>query len=141
MPKENFIASLQATRDRLAADPSPFLPQEPFALVHGDFCGQNMMIHKSRIAAIIDWEFSGSYPLSEILGGMGIELFELDDDNMREHHQWSDRIRDGIVDKARAKGWKEDDIGLLVGAGNQDLQLARIEMFPQPESDSSDGGE
>ena len=97
------------------------------------------MIHNGRINAIIDWEFAGSYPLSEVLGGDGIELFEPEDDNMREAREWSDRIRDGAVEKAKARGWSEDNIDLLVGPGNLDLQLARREIFPEP--DPNDGGE
>lgn len=139
IPKDKFLTGLQAKRDKLAANPAPFLPQEPFALVHGDFCGRNMIIHNGKINAIIDWEFAGSYPLSELLGGTGIEMFELDDDNLLEHGQWSDKIRDLIVDKARARAWNDEKLELLVGEGNRELQLARLEMIPMLDVD--DDGE
>ena len=132
-----YIAELQATRDKLASDPSPFLPQEPFALVHGDFCGRNIMIHEGHVRAIIDWEFAGSYPLSELLGGSGVELFELEDENLTEYGEWSNRLRDMLVEKARSRDWDEGKIDLLVGDGNRELQLARREMVPLG-SDHSD---
>ena len=98
-PKEHFIESLRTCRDRLFSDISSFLPQEPFALMHGDFCGRNTTVHDGHISAVIDWEFAGSCPLSELLGGVGGELFELEDDNLLEYRQWSDRIKDGVVEK------------------------------------------
>ena len=141
--KEKFLESLRTARDRVISDPSDFLPQEPFALVHGDFCGRNIMVHNGRISAVIDWEFAGSYPLSELLGGMGVELFELEDDNLLEHRQWSNRIRDVMVEEVRSKGWDEEKVELMVGQGNRELQLARIEMIPmddEADCDGDDGG-
>ena len=119
--KEEFIESLQRVRDKISSDVSLFLPHEPFALVHGDFCGRNMMVHTGHISAVIDWEFAGSYPLSELLGGIGVELVELQDDNLLEHGQWSNPV----------------------GPGNRVLQLARREMIPiedDGESDEDNGG-
>lgn len=139
--REKFIESLRTARDTLSSDTSSFIPQEPFALVHGDFCGRNMMVHKGHISAIIDWEFAGSYPLSELLGGVGVELFELEDDNLLEYRQWSDQIRDVMVEKVRSKGWDEDKVALLVGQGNRELQLARREMIPMDDDADSDENE
>ena len=137
--KESFIESLRTARNNIALDPSPFLPQEPFALVHGDFCGRNIMVDKGHISAVIDWEFAGSYPLSELLGGVGVELFELEDDNLLEYRQWSDEIKDAVVEKVRSRGWDEDRVALLVGSGNREVQLARREMIPMDDDgDSSD---
>lgn len=130
MPREKFLAELKATRDGLASENIELGPQEPFALVHGDFCGRNIMIHDGHVKAVLDWEFAGSYPLSEILGGIAIEVFELEDENLLENEHWSDVIRDKIVDRARDKGWQEERIQLLVGEGNGELQLARREMVP-----------
>lgn len=142
--KEEFIESLRTARDKLFSDMSSFLPQEPFALVHGDFCGRNMMVHNGHISAIIDWEFAGSYPLSELLGGVGVELFELEDDNLVEYRKWSDKIKDAVVEKVRSRGWDEDKVALLVGQGNREVQLARREMIPMDdeaysEEDDGDG--
>lgn len=130
MPREKFLADLQATRDGPASEDIELGPQEPFALVHGDFCGRNIMVHDGHVKAVLDWEFAGSYPLSEILGGIGIEMFELEDENLLENEHWSDVIRDKIVDRAREKGWDDERIQLLVGEGNGELQLARREMIP-----------
>ncbi|CAD6574326.1 MAG: hypothetical protein ASARMPRED_006663 [Alectoria sarmentosa] len=120
-PKEHFIESLRTCRDRLFSDISSFLPQEPFALMHGDFCGRNTTVHDGHISAVIDWEFAGSCPLSELLGGVGGELFELEDDNLLEYRQWSDRIKDGVVEK--------------------EVQLARREMIPMDDNADSDEDE
>lgn len=136
--KEEFIESLRIARDKLFSDVSSFLPQEPFALVHGDFCGRNMMVHNGHISAVIDWEFAGSYPLSELLGGVGVELFELEDDNLLEYRQWSDKIKDAVVEKLRGRGWDEDKVALLVGPGNREVQLARREMIPMDEDTNSE---
>lgn len=130
MPRDKFISDLQATRDALIKDPAPFLPQEPFAFVHGDFCGRNIMVHEGHVKAVLDWEFAGSYPLSELLGGDGIEMFELENENLMEHMQWSDIIRDKIIERAEDRGWDDAKIDLLVGEGNRELQLARREMIP-----------
>ena len=139
--KEDFIAELRSTRARLLADPSDFLPQEPFALVHGDFCGRNILVHDGHVRSIIDWEFAGFYPLNEVVGGTGIELFELEDANLMEYGMWGDRMRDLLVDKARFRGWEEEKVELLVGQGNTELQLARREMVPLGDYDCEDGGD
>ena len=99
------------------------------------------MVHNGHISAVIDWEFAGSYPLSELLGGVGVELFELEDDNLLEYGQWSDRIRDAIVEKVRGGGWDEDQVALMGGPGNRELQLARIEMIPMDDEDDYGEGE
>ena len=99
------------------------------------------MVHNGNISAVIDWEFAGSYPLSELLGGMGVELFELEDENLLEYRQWSDRIRDVLVEKVRSRGWEEDRVALLVGLGNRELQLARLEMIPMDDNAESDEDE
>ena len=60
MPKDVFIKSLQETRDRLALSPSPFLPEQPYTLVHNDMNGRNIMMRDKKIVAVLDWEFAGS---------------------------------------------------------------------------------
>lgn len=35
-------------------------PNPPFALVQGDFCPKNVLIHGGTVAGLIDWEFAGS---------------------------------------------------------------------------------
>lgn len=78
--------------------------------------------------------------MSELLGGSGVELFELEDENLVEYGQWSDRIRELVVGKATARGWDEKKIALLVGEGNMQLQLARREMVPMGDFDDEEGG-
>lgn len=99
-----------------------------------------MMVHEGHISGIIDWEFAGSYPLSELLGGMGVELFELEDENLVEYGRWSDRIVEAVVEKARRRGWEEDQLAVLVGKGNRELQLARREMVPMDNCSADEGG-
>lgn len=41
---------------------------------------RNIVVHDGHISAVIDWVFAGSYPMSELLGGVGVELFELEDE-------------------------------------------------------------
>ncbi len=61
------MQQLQDKRSFLEANYTPVL-DEPFVLVHGDFNGQNIMMRGTDVVAVIDWEFSGAYPLSELVG-------------------------------------------------------------------------
>ena len=40
---------------------------EPFVLVHGDFHGRNIIMQGLQVQVVLDWEFAGAYPLSEML--------------------------------------------------------------------------
>lgn len=80
---QDFVVELQKKKDSLAAAD---IADEPFALVHGDFHGRNILSDGDQVLAILDWEFAGSYPLSETLSGGGIDVVEavseeLDDEN------------------------------------------------------------
>lgn len=110
-----------------------FLPEQPFTLVHNDLNGRNIMMRDKKIAAILDWEFAGSYPLSEMLEGRGVDLLEIvDDETEEENSAWSLRMEELAAEAARARGWDEGRVELLVGRGNEELGLARIEMVPDP---------
>ena len=74
------------------------------------------------IRAIIEWGSAGSYPLRGLLGGGWSDLFELEDDSLLEHRRWSDKITDMVVEKVRSRGWDEDQVALLVGAGKREVQ-------------------
>ena len=127
----DFIKTLQETRDRLALSTPTFLPEQPFTLVHNDLSGRNIMMRDKKIVAVIDWEFAGSYPLSEMLGGRGVDLLEMvDSETEEECSAWSLRVEELVAVAARAKGWDEQKVELLVGAGNDELGLARMEMVP-----------
>jgi len=131
VPKEDFIKSLQDTRQSIAEDDTAFLPEEPFVLVHGDLHGRNIMMKNGHIEAILDWEFAGSYPLSELLGGTGVDVLEIEDDEGEvENNTWSETIVKLAGEIARSKGWDDRRLGLLVGDGNLELQKVRVEMFP-----------
>ena len=127
----NFIKTLQETRDRLALSTPSFLPEQPFTLVHNDLSGRNIMMRDKKIAAVIDWEFAGSYPLSEMMGGRGVDLLEMvDSETEEECNAWSLRVEELVAVGARAMGWDKQKVELLVGAGNDELGLARMEMVP-----------
>ena len=104
------------------------LPQELLALAHDDFRGRNIVGHDGQIRAIIDWGFAGSYPSSELLGGVGSDLFGLEDDILLEYRRWSDEITDMVAAKERSMDWNEDQVALLVGAGKREVQQARREI-------------
>lgn len=81
---------------------------------------------------MLNWEFAGIYPLSEVLAGTGIDVVEMEDDEtIDEAWEWSDRIVALVEGRARARGWDEEKVKLLVGHGNAELQAARLEMLPR----------
>lgn len=146
VPRDQFVKSLQETRDRLASSPSSFLPEQPFALVHNDINGRNIMMRDNKIAAILDWEFAGSYPLSEILAGRGVDMLEMvDEETAEENGVWSLRMLELVAEAAIARGKGEEKVKMLVGDGNEELGLARMEMVPdvlgEYESDSMAGSD
>lgn len=128
---EDFIHSVQRTRQSIAGDEEAFSPEEPFVLVHGDLHGRNIMMKDEKIEAILDWEFAGSFPLSELLSGMGVDVMEMEsDEDEEENFKWSDIIVNKAGDLAKSRGWDERRIALLLGNGNDELGKARIEMVP-----------
>ena len=128
---EAFVKTLQATRQSIADDDTAFVPDEPFVLVHGDLHGRNIMMKDGRIEAILDWEFAGSYPLSELLGGTGVDVLEMEtEEDVDENEKWSDVILELVGEIARSKAWEERRLALLLGSGNYELQKARVEMVP-----------
>lgn len=91
--REDFVRQLGAERTAISQDTSAFLPEEPFVLVHGDLHGRNIMVKDGHIKAILDWEFAGAFPLSELLGGMGFDIVEAEDeDSADENSLWSEKI-------------------------------------------------
>lgn len=100
------------------------------------------MMRDKKIAAILDWEFAGSYPLSEMLEGRGVDLLEIvNDETEEENSAWSLRMEELVAEAARARGWDEGRVELLFGRGNEELGLARIEMVPDfTTEDASDIG-
>ncbi|KAF9448527.1 hypothetical protein P691DRAFT_669241 [Macrolepiota fuliginosa MF-IS2] len=126
---QDFIDQLRAKREQLAT--SFVAADEPFVLVHGDFNGRNIMMQGLKVRAVLDWEFSGAYPLSEIVGGVGIDVLEvIDDDSERENAKWSQRIMAMVGETARQRGWTEREVEMLVGDGDPVVGHAKMEMFP-----------
>ncbi|KDR81324.1 hypothetical protein GALMADRAFT_91910 [Galerina marginata CBS 339.88] len=126
---QDFIHQLRAKRAQLAK--SFVAADEPFVLVHGDFNGRNIMMQGSKVRAVLDWEFSGAYPLSELVGGVGIDVLEvIDDDSEEENSKWSRRIMGMLGETARQRGWTEKKVEMLVGDGDPIVGHARMEMFP-----------
>lgn len=42
------------------------------------------------------------------------------------------------MEKVRSRGWEEDQVALLVGRGNGEVQLARRDMIPMDDDANSD---
>lgn len=131
LSKDSFIKTLQDAQQAILVDERAFQPEEPFVLIHGDFHGRNIMVRDGQVKAILDWKFAGSYPLSELLGGVGVDVLEVEDEEgEHENNKWSLIIVKLAGDIARSKGWNERRLQLLLGDGNSDLQQRRVEMFP-----------
>ncbi|KAI3324982.1 kinase-like domain-containing protein [Xylariaceae sp. AK1471] len=142
---QSFIDQLREKRQALAVEK---MDDEPFVLVHGDFHGRNILVRGCRIVAVLDWEFAGSYPLSEALSGGGIDVVDPDSEELDEENTvwgrkirryihrevrlraWSRKIRRYVYREVKSRAWSRDEIDLLLGDGNQELGKARIEMFP-----------
>lgn len=124
----DFIEQLRRKRATLAATD---MADEPFVLIHGDFHGRNILMEGDQIAAVIDWEFAGSYPLSETLSDGGINVVEADSEELDDENTvWNRKIRCFIHELAMERKWKRENIDLLMGDGNPELGRARSEMFP-----------
>lgn len=142
---QSFIDQLREKRQALAMKN---MIDEPFVLVHGDFHGRNILVRGCRIVAVLDWEFAGSYPLSEALSGGDIDVVDPDSEELDEENTvwgrkirryihrevrsraWSRKIRQCIFREVKSRAWGRDEIDLLLGDGNQELGKARMEMFP-----------
>ena len=129
--KDAFIMTLQDERFDLLDNENAFLPEEPFVLVHGDFHGRNIMMKEGRVQAVLDWEFAGFYPLSELLGCTGVDVLEMKtDEDEVENNKWSELIVKLAGERARSRGWDQRRLDLLLGDGDPKLQKTRIEMTP-----------
>ncbi|KDR66039.1 hypothetical protein GALMADRAFT_148205 [Galerina marginata CBS 339.88] len=126
---QDFVHQLLAKRGQLAT--SSVATDEPFVLVHGDFNGQNIIMQGSKVRAVLDWEFSGAYPLSELVGGVGFDVLEvIDDESEEENLKWNRMIMAMVGETARQRGWSEKLVEMLVSDGDPVVGHARMEMFP-----------
>lgn len=130
---------MQQLRDKKGQlETSLVAEDEPFVLVHGDFSGRNIIMHGTQVQAVIDWEFAGAYPLSELLGGMGVDVMEPDEHNFEESVLWSRTIVRMVGETARKRDWDAKELALLLGDGDRVLSFARMEMFPNRFRPSND---
>ena len=87
-PLELFVQQLRDKRNSLEVNYTPV--DEPFVLVHGDLNGQNIMMQGTNVVAVLDWEFSGAYPLSELVGSVGVDVLEIiDEESEEENFKWN----------------------------------------------------
>ena len=80
---------------------------------------------------VLDWEFSGAYPMSELLsGGIGVDILEVDgDESDRENTLWSGGIVHKVGETEKQRGWGEKELVVLLSNGDPLLSYARTEMF------------
>lgn len=84
------------------------------------------------MTGVIDWEFAGSYPLCEVLGGGSVDVVELEsEEDEEENAEWAETMRDLIRSAAEQRGWAAEDIRELLDDVSNDLQAARLEMMPK----------
>jgi hypothetical protein len=125
---EGFVEQLRKKR---AALKSTDIPDQPFVLIHGDFHGRNIMMNGDRIAAVIDWEFAGSFPLGEALSDGDITVVEAQSEELDDENTvWDGKIRRFILELTRERKWEQKDIELLMGDGDFELGNVKSEMFP-----------
>ncbi|KAK3696190.1 hypothetical protein LTR37_018092 [Vermiconidia calcicola] len=128
-----FAQALKKKRACVEAELDASPRAEPFVLCHNDLQGRNILMRGTEIAAVIDWEFAGSFPLSE-LNSDGMEVLEMvDDETEEECMQWSSKISELVEQVARERGWEESDIEPLASGGDSTLQSVRVEMMPEVE--------
>lgn len=88
---KHFVAQLQDKRSSLEVNYSPV--DGPFVLIHDDFNGQNILMDGTDVMAVLNWEFLGAYPLSELVGGVGVDVLEvINGESEKENSKWSARI-------------------------------------------------
>ncbi|KAI5796509.1 kinase-like domain-containing protein [Geopyxis carbonaria] len=131
-----FTETLIRTRAELEADESRPITadgdaaEEPFVAMHGDLHGRNILMNGTEVAAVLDWEFAGAYPLSELFEY--IDVLEVDSARSEdENDKWGARIHALLREAVDKRGWGEREKKLLFGGGNPVLQRARVEMHPE----------
>ncbi|KAK5460847.1 hypothetical protein LTS15_002910 [Exophiala xenobiotica] len=111
---------------------------EPRVLVHEDFHAGNILVRDGHLVGILDWEFSGVYPLSELLGPILIlQVSSPGRDNLTEEEEvkWHERYLQEVESVVLKRGWSNPSVSALMGDGHQVLQKARSIMFPEAQGD------
>ncbi|KAK0108274.1 hypothetical protein ONS95_003092 [Cadophora gregata] len=115
----DFVAQLQERRAALA---EKSIADEPFVLIHGDLHGRNILMKGDQIASVLDWDFAGSYPLSETLSDGGIDVVDANSEELEEENCfWDRKIREYIRELVEGRAWSEGDTALLLGGGDPAL--------------------
>ncbi|KAI0468062.1 kinase-like domain-containing protein [Xylaria cf. heliscus] len=126
---DDFIQQLHSRKKDLAETE---MVDEPFVLIHGDFHGRNVLARGDQITAVIDWDFAGSYPLSEALTYGDVEVVNMiSQKEFDENSLWGPKIRALIKDEVVRRNWDPSRIDLLMGERNPELARARTEMVPE----------
>ena len=131
-----FVARLKVERQALLDNnESQFqaIDAEPLVLVHEDFHAGNMLVRDGHLVGVVDWEFSGVYPLSELFATPDILMISSPDRNEtteREELEWHDRYLQEFDKVVRQRGWREEDRNIARGEGHKILGKARAIMFP-----------
>ena len=105
-------------------------------MVHEDFHASNMLVRDGHLVGVFDWEISGVYPLSELLGVAvilqisGPRRYENEEWAEQEEMKWQDYYLGEVEYVARERDWKEQDIATVMGGGHHIMQKARSVMFP-----------
>ena len=146
----DFVLELQAEQETLRGSFTSFdaIDAEPLVLVHDDFHSRNLLVREGHLVGVIDWEFSGVYPLSELLGPISIvqvsevyrgETTEDENDPWEEEEDtWHQQYRAEVERVVRERGWKEEDIKTVMGEGHRVLQTARFIMFPEQKREEAE---
>lgn len=114
------------------------IDSEPHVLVHEDFHAGNMLVRDGVLVAVLDWEFSGVYPLSQLLGRAQVLQISMPLDDRtevteREEDGWHEHYRHKVRDVVEQRSWAKEDVETLFGDGHEVLNVARMIMFPSPE--------
>ncbi|GIZ44418.1 hypothetical protein CKM354_000761600 [Cercospora kikuchii] len=141
----DFVESLKSKRRELVEceaaathDESVFrvIDAEPKVLVHEDFHAGNMLVRDGELVGLLDWDFAGAYPLSQLLGkGQILQISmpyeERTDETEIEEDKWHERYRAAVAEEVRRRGWSQNNIDTLLGEGHEVLNVARMIMFPE----------
>ncbi|KAI0452417.1 kinase-like domain-containing protein [Xylaria acuta] len=125
----DFVEELRMKRQVLSETD---MVDEPFVLVHGDLHGRNILARGDQITAVLDWDFAGSYPLSEALSWGGVDVVDMESEELYDENlKWGPKIRAFVQQEAVRRSWDQARIDMLMGDGNPELGVARMEMFPE----------
>jgi hypothetical protein len=132
----DFVGKLQAEQETLRQSFTGFdaINAEPLVLVREDFHSYSLLVRDGHLVGVLDWDFSGVYPLSELLGKISIlqvsesccdEITEEEEDTQRQ------RYRAEVERVTRKRGWREENVKTVMGKGHRVLQTTRSIMFPE----------